>query len=77
MVQPSAYGGESRRIVHPLRAERLNLQMASTADRRPPASLEIRCQQREKGMSAMLAELATVLSKRDLRDLVEFLSSLK
>ena len=32
---------------------------------------------REKGQSAMLAELANVLSKRDLRDLVEFLSSLK
>ena len=34
-------------------------------------------QKREKGMSAMLAELANVLSKRDLRDLVEFLSCLK
>ncbi len=34
-------------------------------------------QKREKGMSAMVAELANILSKRDLRDLVEYLSSLK
>jgi len=32
---------------------------------------------REKGLSGMPAELANVLSKRDLRDLIEFLSTLK
>jgi quinoprotein glucose dehydrogenase len=32
---------------------------------------------REKGLSGMPAELANVLSKRDLRDLIEFLASLK
>ena len=32
---------------------------------------------REKGLSGMPAELANVLSKRDLRDLIEFLGSLK
>ncbi len=32
---------------------------------------------REKGLSGMPAELAKVLSKRDLRDLIEFLASLK
>ena len=32
---------------------------------------------RERGLSAMTAELASLLSKRDLRDLVEFLANLK
>ncbi len=34
-------------------------------------------QKRERGLSGMLPELANVLSKRDLRDLVEFLASQK
>jgi quinoprotein glucose dehydrogenase len=34
-------------------------------------------QSREKGLSAMPAELATLLTKRELRNLVEFLASLK
>ena len=34
-------------------------------------------QSRERSLSAMLPELGTILSKRDLRDLVEFLASLK
>lgn len=34
-------------------------------------------EKREKGMSAMLPELGTILSKQDLRDIIEYLSNLK
>ena len=32
---------------------------------------------REKGLSSMLPELGTILTKQDLRDVIEYLANLK
>ncbi len=49
----------------------------NTPDEGPVKVQKKEIDKRERGLSGMLPELAQVLSKRDLRDVVEFLATQK